>query len=195
MNLLSEYGSLVDVIRKISEKDTHTPDLIILGCRGETVVENILLGSNAFDVIKHIDTPIIVVPKDCKFYFPQKIAFATDLKTVDEKVVASLKDMISKFNSELVILNIVKGKNINLEEAETHFMKYFDNTKVDFKFISDTDIRKSILNYVSENNIDMIALVRYNYPFIERFFKPSITKKVMMRSHTPMIIFHTTPNN
>lgn len=189
----SEYGALIDVINRSIKENKYNPETVVLGCRGESVVENILLGSNAFDVIKYINIPLIVVPENSKFSTPKKIAFATDLKLVDNKIVEPLKEIVKYFDAELSFINVSREKNVDDDNSEIEFLESFQDVKTTLTFISDSDVYKSILKYSFNNEVDMIALVRYNYSFIERLFKPSITKKVMMNSELPMIIFHTTP--
>ena len=73
----SHFGSLVDVVfREVKE---YKPDLIVLGNRGESLLERFLLGSNSHEIVKHVNTPLLIVPKGAKFSKPEKIVFATDL--------------------------------------------------------------------------------------------------------------------
>lgn len=193
LELLSKYGSLIEVLRKeIGESDTH-PDLLVLGCRGESVIENFFLGSNAFDVIKHIDLPMIIVPKEAEYKKPEKIAFATDLKTIDDKIASPLFALTKFFNAELMFVNILEDGYIDRLEAERVIADHFPGVKISFSFIDDTDVHKGICTFSADNDADMVAMIRYNYSFFERFFKPSITKKMVMQPQCPMVILHSTP--
>ena len=46
IELASRFGTLIDVIH--NEINEFKPELIVMGCRGETALENFLLGSNAY---------------------------------------------------------------------------------------------------------------------------------------------------
>lgn len=193
LQLLSRYGSLIEVLRNEISNEQTKPDFLVLGCRGETVLENFFLGSNAFDVIKHIDLPMIVVPRDAIYKKPTKIAFATDLKTIDEHIASPLYELAKFFEAELMFVNILEDGYIDRLEAEEIIANYFPGVKISFNFIDDPDIYKGICTFSADNDADMVAMVRYNYSFFERFFKPSITKKMVMQPQCPMVILHGSP--
>ncbi len=187
---LSVYGSLVEAINKISEEKNKKFDLIILGCRGETIIENIFLGSNAFDVVKHINNPILIVPHKSFYYPPEKITFATDFKSLDDSILLSFEKIISFYDAEIIFANVGKEHDVFSDKEKKYYNDFFPSSKTSFYSIDESDIHKAIIKFNDNKEGDLIVLVRNNYSFIERFFKPSLTKKMIMRSHKPMIIFH-----
>ena len=186
----SIYGSLVESINKISEEKNKIFDLIILGCRGETIIENIFLGSNAFDVVKYINNPLIVVPQNAVFYKPKKITFAADFNNLDDNLLHSFKMIVSFYDAEIIFANVGKEYDIFSDQEKKQYNDYFQSNKISFYSIEESDIHKGIIKFNDNQEGDLIVLIRNNYSFIERFFKPSLTKKMIMRSHKPMIIFH-----
>lgn len=183
---LSIYGSLVEAINKII--DNENIELIVLGCRGETIIENIFLGSNAFNVVKYINTPLLVVPKNAVYIGYNKITFASNFMTLDDGIFNTLKKIIELDYSEIILANVGKDKDIFSSDAKKYYRSLLKSSNITFCLIDESDIHKEILK--SSKDVDLLILIRNNYNFIERFFKPSLTKKMVMRSQKPMLIFH-----
>ncbi len=189
IEVLSAFGSLIDVVHDFI-KDNH-PDLIVLGCRGESALENFLLGSNAYEVIKNIQAPILVVPKSAEFRKPEKIVFATDLKDVDnDEVVKPVKEISEKFHSALMFVNVLDDEYVNRLDAEDKITAHFPNVDMSFNFIEGDDVSKGINKFMEENDAEMVALVRHNVGFFDRIFHPSTTKQMVLHPEHPMLILH-----
>ncbi len=189
INALSCFGSLINVVQEqIAEKH---PKLIVLGCRGESALENFLLGSNAYEVIKNVGAPILVVPKTAQFKKPEKIVFATDLKDVEkDDVVNPIRDITDRYHSSLMFLNVLDDEYVNRLDAESKIAAHFPKIDMSFNFIEGDDVAKSINKFMDENDAEMVALVRHNLGFFDRLFHPSITKQMVLHPEYPMLILH-----
>ncbi len=188
IELASRFGPLVEVINK--EMKDFNPDLFVLGCRGESALENFLLGSNAYDIIKNIHHPMLVIPKDSKFKIPKKIVFATDLKSVNQKLTTPLFEMVKSFNSELLFANVIDDEYVNRLEAEDRIASFFPGISISFHFLEGDDVCDSICSFAEENDGEIVVLIRHNYSFFERLFHPSITRKMVLHPIYPLLILH-----
>ena len=186
----SRFGAMTEVIRK--EIEDYEPELLVLGCKGETALEHFLLGSNALEIIKHIHFPMMVVPANAVFSPPEKIVFATDLKNVDiSKMAAPLNHLVKTYNSELLFLNVLEEEYVNRVEAEETISSYFPGIKLSFHFIdNDGDLCKSILKFMDDNGANLLTLVRHHHSFFQRMFNPHIIQKMVRHPHHPMLILH-----
>lgn len=195
IELASRFGAMTEVIRK--EIEDYDPELIVLGCKGESALEHFLLGSNALEIIKHVHFPMIVVPSEAKFSPPQKIVFATDLKDVDiSKMATPLNNLVKAYNSELLFLNVLEEEYVNRVEAEEKIASYFPGIKLSFHFIDHNgDVCKSILKFMDENDARLLTLVRHHHNFFQRMFNPHIIKKMIRHPHHPMLILHEQEQN
>jgi nucleotide-binding universal stress UspA family protein len=189
VELASRFGSLIDVVRQ--EIADYLPDLIVMGCRGETALENFLLGSNAYEVIKNIDAPILVVPKHAKFKKPDKIVFATDLNDIKvDEVVEPLRDLAHQFHAALLFVNVLEDEYVNRLDAEEKIASHFPGIDLSFNFIEGDNISKGINKFMDENEADIVTMIRHNVSFFDRLFHPSITKQMVLHPDHPMLILH-----
>jgi nucleotide-binding universal stress UspA family protein len=189
IELASRFGPLIEVLR--NEISDLEPSLIVLGCKGASAIENFLLGSNAFDIIKNVNHPMLVVPNYSRFKTPKKIVFATDLKNVDiSKMAEPINELVKTYKSELLFLNILQDQTLDRISAEEKIAACFPDIKLSFHFLESSDIPKSILQFMEENDATLVTLIRHHYNFFERLFQPSITKQMIKQPHHPMLILH-----
>lgn len=187
---VSGFGPITEVIRQNIEE--HHPDLIVLGCKGETALEHILLGSNALEIINNIHHPTLVVPINAKFIPPRKIVFVTNLQNTDISPVADhLNDLISSFNSELFFLNIIEDSPLNRMEIEEEMASYFPGIKMKFFFKeSEGDNCQTILKFMEEHDATMLIMPHHHRNFFQNIFQPHLIKKMVLHPQHPMIVLH-----
>lgn len=189
VELVSLFGNLIDAVQKEIVKNQY--HLIVMGCRGETALENFLLGSRAYEVIKNVSAPILLVPRHAKFRHPEKIAFATDLKDIPtDQMVEPLRDMAHMFHAPLLFVNVMEDEYINRIEAEERIAEHFPGINLSFNFIEDDDVVQGINHFLEDNEIEMVAMVRHNMGMIDRLFHPSVTKQMVLHPEHPMLILH-----
>ncbi len=189
VELLSVFGTLIDAVKH--EVTKHTYDLLVLGCKGETALENFLLGSRAYDVIKHIPTPVFLVPRHAKFKYPEKIVFATDLHDFpSDKTIEPVRDMVHMFHSPLVFVNVLDEDVADRVESEDLIAKHFPGVNVSFNFVEDDTVSDGINKFVEENDAQIITLVRHQMGRFDRFFHPSVTRQMVLHPEHPMLILH-----
>lgn len=189
IELASRFGALIDVVHQ--EISDFCPELIVMGCRGETALENFLLGSNAYEVVKEVKAAIMVVPKHTKYKKPEKIVFATDLQNIKtDNSVEPLRDLAHQFHSDILFVNVLEDDYVNRLDAEEKIASHFDGINLSFNFIEGTNVSNGILKFMDENDVDLVTLVRHKGTFFERLFHPSITKQMVLHPEHPMLILH-----
>ena len=61
-------GFAVDEIKELVEHEDF--DLVVMGTKGATRLQSMLIGSNTADVISHCHCPVLAVPEDAGLYRP-----------------------------------------------------------------------------------------------------------------------------
>jgi len=191
VEMVSRYGSLVDVLLREFHEDGINPDLIVLGCRWDSAVENFLLGSNAYDVIKNVHKPLLAVPLAARCTKPAKLVFATDLKGISNTVAKPLNQLLAHLDAEILFANVPTGEYINRLDAEEQIASFFPGARLSFHYLEGDDVRESVCTFANDNEADIVVLLRHNYSFLERLFHLSITRKMVLQPRFPMLILHT----
>jgi len=187
IRIASSFGSLVDAVR--GEIEVSNPDLVVMGCKNESVVEYFLLGSNTYEVIKHVKAPLLVIPSHITYRKPGKITFATDMKSLEKPdIMKPLTDLVKMTGSDLLFVNVLGSQYVNRLQVEQELAAMLPGVGISFHFIEGDDIRKAILDFMAENDSHFATLVRHDLKFLDRMFKPSFTKQMVLKPQHPMLI-------
>jgi len=191
-------GIATDTIFNAAE--SYKPGLIVMGNHGQTDTNNAIFGSVVWKVLQKSKIPVLSVPESSSFDNSQKvynIMFTTDLDDVDYKTIRKL----------IVILSPIKNINLHCVHASDKPINEFQKAKMEeiksylssviacplsFNFLEskENDYIGAFDKYVKSNKIDLICMSTRKRGIIERFFNPSLAKKMLYHSTTPLMIIH-----
>ncbi len=171
-------------------------DLIIMGIGGQnSVLKEHLVGSVAAQVAQESKIPVLIIPEHCKYTKVKKIAFACDLdkKLETNNTLLKIKYFVSLFDAELDILNVMDpSAELSVQKAETdmHLERKLENTNHKTFFVYEEDVNKGILEFLENNQCDMIVTSPKKHNFFYNLFIESHTKKLVFHSPIPVLTIH-----
>ncbi|HNP06048.1 MAG TPA: universal stress protein [Cyclobacteriaceae bacterium] len=186
-----KVGGVVDSIEDMIEKEEA--DFVIMGTRGASGLGKILFGSNTARVIEKVDCPVLAIPEGCTFQNPKRIVYATDFNNAELNHLDKLVAVAQSFNSELMMVHITTDKEaLQSEEmlkrnfarkvseltdynAITYFAKYEEN------------IVRALDSFTQQVRADWIAMLTHNRSGFEKFYNPSLTKKMAYQTKIPLL--------
>lgn len=189
---VSTQGETVSEIEKVAKN--QSADYIVMGTKGSSGLMEVFVGSVTSSVLKNVATPVLVIPEGVEFVAPKNIVFAADymsLKDVSE--LAPLKEIALKFNSTITMLNVLKKDELTDADEAIEGLKlnaYFQGVPLEYAFLENDDIEAGIAEYVSNNSVDMLAMIERKVSFFERLFHKSITKQVANHIKLPLLVLH-----
>ncbi len=193
IDCFTSLGFAEDEIMEIEKNEK--PDFIIMGIKAAGAVSEFLLGSMTTDLMSKTQTPLIIIPEKSTYKRLRKIAFASDysmVPNIDE--LNQLKYMIKKFNAKLYILNVEKEQeDIEVDKA-IQMMKmenYFDDIEHSHNLPIDNDLIHGLNTFISDHEIDMIAMIPHKHNLLSRIFNESNSKKMAFHTSVPLIILHS----
>lgn len=174
---------------------TIQPFAVVMGTTGHSAVERALFGSNTLQVIRHITSPVICVPKGKEYGNGiRKIGMACDLKEIIETTpIPVIRDFVSVFNGELHVLNVsTEHRNIKPEETkEFELLKTaLSDLNPQFHFIADKDIEDGINRFAETNNLDLIITIPKKHRLLDKIFHKSSSRQLVNESHVPVMCVH-----
>ena len=211
---LYEYDEFSDIPRKRINTDIKaglakdeiynytldkSPDLVVMGTRGADIKNTSILGSITESSIKKLPAPVIAIPEGYKFIGEenlQRIVFLTDFDESDFLSIRKLMRFTNLFNMQIHCVHIGdhadKWEKIKMEGLKDYFQKVYAQEKVECQILpKDADLLHAIDKYVTENNINLIALTHRKRNLIKKIFKPSLTRKIFYHSEQPLLVFHS----
>lgn len=169
-------------------------DLVVMGITGGSQLEEMLIGSNAVDVLKHTSCPVIVVPSDARFTAIRKVVFAADFrKIVAHTPIAPLKKLLDTFKPELHVLNIDHdNKHFNPDTPyETLLLDtLLEGYNPQFHFVDSTNVVQGIMDFAEQEQADLILIIPRKHGLFENIFKRSRTTQLAFHSHIPLLAIH-----
>lgn len=188
----TRMGFLSNVVLTVLEK--RPVDLIVMGTKGCTNRLDYFLGSNAYNVARDANTPVMVIPEKHSFSGLSKIAIAADyhqIKHLDN--LAMVRSLASDFQSEIHLLHISAApQSLDIEEAEEalSLKEYFSDLNHQFDFITESKVVEGIENYAKENQVDLTVIIPRHHNLFERLFKKRITRASVLNAHMCMLVLH-----
>ncbi|AQS94130.1 universal stress protein [Polaribacter sp. BM10] len=177
-----------DGIKKYAEK--INADLIIMGSKGHSEFEEIMIGSNTEKVVRSSKTPVIVVKKDDAKIKLKNLVFASNFKEENKEVFSKFLNFANAFNSKIHLLKINTPSQFestfNAKEKVKTFIKDHNLPKHTINIYNDVSVEKGILNYAKEKKADLIALSTHGRSGISHLFTGSVTKNLSKKALKPM---------
>lgn len=169
-------------------------DLIVMGTTGGSQLEEILIGSNTIDVVKHTTCPVLIVPSGVSFKPVRKVVFACDFKKVGTGTpIYPLKRLLSVFQAELHVLNIDKeGKGLSTDTPEASLLldTLLDGLHPKYHFIDHPNVVQGIMEFADREKADLILTIPRKHGLFESIFKRSRTAQLAFHTHIPMLAIH-----
>ena len=187
---IREEGTLDLILRAIEHFDA---DLVVMGTKGSSGLEEVVIGSVAAAVIEHAPIPVLAVPAGATFNGFERVTFACDLS--DDSLASGIRlhEWMKPFEGQLEVLHVCES---DPEKAEMRLRKFQDDlNEAGFQNVEgavrvNDDIREGIIDYLEEVKPVMLAMVTRKRSLFGKLFDSSLTKKVAMHLQLPLLAIH-----
>jgi nucleotide-binding universal stress UspA family protein len=165
-------------------------DLIIMGSKGHSEFEEIMIGSNTEKIVRSSKTPVIVIKRDIKNFKLKNLVFASNFKKENKEVFRKFLDFANAFDSKVHLLKINTPSHFESTQNATQkvkdFIKDFHLPKHSINIYNDTSVEEGIINFSREKKADLIALSTHGRSGISHLFTASVTKNLSKKALKPM---------
>lgn len=178
------------------------PSLIIMGTRGSDQKDVELVGSVTAEIIERTKIPVFAVPEATPistFSAIKNIAYETRFADADLMAFSKLMSMLKAFKFNIQFIHYDKndsGENdgiwseIKLSGIRDYFEKNYPNLHFEYNLLTGDDELSALDKFVKEKQIDVVSLTTHRRSLFFRLFNPSIAKRMVIHSDTPMLVFH-----
>lgn len=180
----------------VSFAKEYKPAVLVMGTRGKDQKDADLIGSVTAEVIEMTRIPIITIPEKTHFYDLKQmkhIAFLTNFSQRDLMSFEQLSKLLVPYNIKITIVHINVKKDdtwteIKLEGIKAYFAKQYPTLNIDYKLINTNDMLTSLDEYIKGDEIDLLSLTTSKRNIFIRMFSPSIPRKMLFHSDTPLLV-------
>jgi len=169
------------------------PDLIIMGSKDKSIIDELLIGSLAKKVARESKIPILAINKDPEDLKIKELVFVSNFDEENRKSFEVLLDFTQKFESKIHLLNVnTMNKFRSTKRAKQKmidFLQKYNTRQHSINIYNDDSIEKGVTNFSKEINADVIALSTHESSGIFRLFSKSISKSISKKSLKPVFTF------
>jgi nucleotide-binding universal stress UspA family protein len=182
-------GGMIGVIEEVV-KD-HAIDLIVMGTRGVSGMEEFFIGSNTEKVIRRVNCPVLAIPAPVTSF--ERIVFPTTLKNDQIGAFTALADLQDIFDGEIVLLylnNPSQLENDKAIEARKEELLKASGLKNATLYISSVDVfneEEAILDFAHEQDADLIVMATHQRRGLAHMLLGSITEDTVNHSDIPVL--------
>jgi nucleotide-binding universal stress UspA family protein len=186
---IAKMGNPIRVVKDLVKECEEC--MVVMGTKGSSGVEQILIGSNAAALLQSIKVPVLAIPHGSSPGQLKKIVFGTDYGSDRDRVALErLAKIAALFDAEVMVLHVDNGKEKAIPGQREKFEAILKNVPHSFHLVRNSDVEKAIEEFVNEHQADMVALLARNYSFIDSLFHTSVTSKVAYHTKVPYLALH-----
>jgi len=165
-------------------------DIVVMGSKGSSGLEEVLIGSNTEKVVRNATCPVITIKKPISPADIKKVVFASDFNKVPSEVIKRLKTAIETIDAEL---HLVKINTPSMFESTRTSMGKMEDFVDDFEikpasmvvYNSSTE-EDGILEYAEDIDADMIAMATHGRTGFLHLLSGSIAEDVVNAAKRPV---------
>ena len=178
------------ITEEVNEEKT---DLVIIGSKGASGFEEVLIGSNTEKVVRHAKCPVLTVKSRVQIENVKNIVFATNFKEEDSHVADELKKLQEVFKAKLHLVRINTPTNFEtnrkiMAHADT-FVKENEISNYTINIYSDKVEEDGIIFFAQDINADLIALATHGRSGLLHLLSGSIAEDVVNHAKRPVWTF------
>ncbi len=192
---LMEEGVPEDVIIETSQQ--YNTVLIVMGTRGKNITEVELIGSVTAEVIERTKIPVLAIPENAdteRFDGIKNIFYATTLNNTMLSSVDVIMNLFKDFSFKLFFTHFEQKEDawneIKLVGLKDYLERTYKGVDVEYALLKlqNSDLLKAFDEFVLNNSIDLIVLNTHRRSIFMRLFNPSVARKMLFHSDTPILV-------
>lgn len=177
----------------IEESKKQKVDLIVMGSKGVSGFNEILVGSNTEKVVRRSEVPVLVIKNEIEDFKIENMVFASNFAIKNKKVFPKIIEFAKKFDAKIHLLKINTAQKFE-PTLKTHlkikeFIKGFDENDFTINIHNDDSIEMGIRNFGDFINADIIALNTHGRRGLNHLFNGSLSEDLANHALRPVITF------
>jgi len=178
------------ITEEINEEKTN---LVIMGSKGSSGFEEVLIGSNTEKVVRHAKCPVLTVKSQINLDDVTDIVFATSFKEGDTRVTDELKKLQEVFDAKLHLVRVNTPNSFEtnrkiMAQADS-FIKENNISNYTLNIYSDKVEEDGIIFFAQDIKADMIALATHGRSGLSHLLSGSIAEDIVNHAKRPVWTF------
>lgn len=169
---------------------------VVMGTKGYTDRQEILLGSNAARMVEHSSVPVMVIPKDARYQPFKSILFASSLLEKDMDPLELLLPIARAYKADMHLIHLDEEADTEDEHDAMEGYKEIVNDHITydqlhFHLMKEEDVIEGINNAAQQYSANLIVMNTLRKDGIAGWFKRSLSKEMVFHTHLPLLVFQS----
>jgi nucleotide-binding universal stress UspA family protein len=174
--------------------------LIVMGSAGRDAdAEKQLFGTNGSEIAEHAKCPVICLPPEFEYTPIKKIAYASDLVSIDREIgriieyARALSASVEVFHVAPVFPDLGHTEKMDVQAKIEKIKEEYQFSEIQYeveKTKHDNEILKGILSFIWRKDVDVLVMYHNHLSAIDEFFASSNISKVLTQIEVPLLVFH-----
>lgn len=189
---LIREGEMVEVVMDhVAEQPV---DLVVMGTRGASGLQEVLVGSRTVGLLEELDIPMLIIPESAEFGKVRNMLLCSDLKEVeDDNNLDLVKEFALLFGADMRIAHVETGSEVPTFEKELERRRekgiFSPEVNVSYRRILGKTVLEGIRYYLDlKGDNDLIVMINRRHSFIESLFKVNHTHKMAYHTTLPLLV-------
>lgn len=174
--------------------DDHVPDMIVIGRTGTGGFLDKLIGSSATHIALNSPCPVLVVPPQTEPTKFKKVVYATQFEYEENNILREVFVLMNHLGADLTLLKVNSDTQPNIQPDNQYIAdikSHFTIHESQIVFREAKHVLDGIEAYCDEVKADLLIMSTRERSFIEEYLiNPSITRKLVVDTHVPLLVFH-----
>jgi nucleotide-binding universal stress UspA family protein len=168
-------------------------DLIIMGSHGASGFKEMFIGSNTEKVVRSSSIPVLVIKNEHENFEIENFIFATDADASNKHTLEKAYKFSQLIAAEFHLLFINTPNNfITSTEIRERIENFISGTDIkDYKMhiYNDVSVEKGILNFAMKKKKTLIGISTHGRKGLAHFFNGSISEDLVNHARMPVLTF------
>ncbi len=165
-------------------------DLVIMGSKGSSGIEELLIGSNTEKVVRHSICPVITIKDHRTPESIKKIVFASDFEETTDKTIKKLRKLQESLGATLFLVKVntpsmFENSKDTIKKIREFAAKHqLENVKAEVYNSSSEE--EGIIEFAEDIDADMIAMATHGRTGFLHLISGSIAEDVVNHAKRPV---------
>jgi nucleotide-binding universal stress UspA family protein len=168
-------------------------DLVVMGTRGKTNLESMVIGTNTERVVRHSHCPILTVHKKPTSVDFKNIVYATAMSKDEEIFSRIVKTTQRLYDSTIHLVRINTPGDFQRDKVVKEYMNKFAKSlqlkNFTINIYNDISEEAGILYFADSINADLIAMATHGRTGFAHVLAGSIAEEVVSKASRPVLTF------
>lgn len=188
---IMESSNIFAGIKKTCKK--HDIDFIMMGSHGATGLKEMFIGSNAEQIVRNSEVPVLVIKNEHEDFSVKEFVFASDFKNDNKETFNQACKFAEFWDAKIHLLMVNTPSNFTTtavaNERIASFIKKPSYKNYTLNIYNDETVEQGILNFSKSINADLIGISTHGRQGIAHFFNGSISEDIVNHAKRPVMTF------